>query len=359
MNKTVYVLVPVYNVEKVLRDTVESVINQTYKNWRMILVDDGSKDNSAEICDEFARKEDRISVIHQKNGGLSKARYAGIAAVEQSKNTDDTYLMFLDSDDLLPENAIEILYSAAEKYGCDIVDGSVRKFVGKKCHTSVPDSDGSSAPEIIEHDRIVSELYGSFFGYVGISVTLWAKLFRTEFFLKIYSTINEWPYYFGEDLNVTIRMVPEAEKIARIENVVYLYRDGGGTNRFMKSFLDDSIYLYKLKKQYADRYGVESYTRGLIDVEMKNMAMTYLVMCRRSRTYPHGTLKDEISYITGIPEFLNAVSSIPDTTLSRDFSEVPGFTQAFAAKDIEAVYKLVVKKAGEGRVKRFVKRILA
>ena len=95
MEKKISIIIPVYKVEKYLDKCVESVVNQTYKNLEIILVDDGSPDNCPKMCDEWAEKDKRIKVIHKENGGLSDARNFGI-----EKATGD-YLMFLDSDDYL------------------------------------------------------------------------------------------------------------------------------------------------------------------------------------------------------------------------------------------------------------------
>ncbi len=355
MDKKIYVLVPVYNVEKYLKDCIDSVISQTYENWEMILVDDGSKDKSGQICDRYAETDGRIRVIHQKNGGLSKARYTGINAITDAENT---YMMFLDSDDLLPVNSLEVLYKTAEENRCDLVAASSEKFISSRYPDLTGGSSSPSVTKIYEHDTIVKDLYYGFFGYGSFSVTLWAKFYRTDYFLKIYSQINDFPFYYGEDLNVTIRLVPEANRVVIIDNTVYFYRYGGGTNRFMKSFVDDCVLLYRVKKEHAAKYGVSDYYKGLIDVEMKNLALQYFIMCRRSKTYPHGKLADEIRYILDIPEFYGAACAISDETLSGDHSEPAGFTPAFVKKDINEIVRIAVQKANEGRLKRFIKNLL-
>ena len=109
------VIIPVYNVEEYLRECVDSVLNQTYGNFEIILVDDGSTDSSGEICDEYVEKDERISVIHQKNSGLSRARNTGFDASEGK------YIYFLDSDDYIAENTFESLLGIAEKDNSDIV----------------------------------------------------------------------------------------------------------------------------------------------------------------------------------------------------------------------------------------------
>ena len=116
--KKISVVVPIYNVEKYLPECIESVQNQSYMNLEIILVDDGSPDNSGKIADEYAKKDGRIKVIHKKNGGLSDARNAGIEVA-----TGD-YIMFLDSDDLLTADACKVLEEKIEKENADYVIGN-------------------------------------------------------------------------------------------------------------------------------------------------------------------------------------------------------------------------------------------
>lgn len=103
------IIVPVYKVEQYIRECIESVITQSYREWEMILVDDGSPDRCPEICDEYSEIDSRIVVVHQKNGGLSEARNTGI------RKSVGEYLYFLDSDDLLPEDALQTLVESGRK----------------------------------------------------------------------------------------------------------------------------------------------------------------------------------------------------------------------------------------------------
>ena len=95
MNSLISVIVPIYNVEKYLDKCVDSIINQTYKNLEIILVDDGSPDNCPQMCDDYAKKDSRIRVVHKENGGLSDARNAGM------KVATGEYVSFIDSDDYI------------------------------------------------------------------------------------------------------------------------------------------------------------------------------------------------------------------------------------------------------------------
>ena len=115
------VIVPVYKVEQYLEKCVDSILGQTFKNIEIILVDDGSPDNSGVICDEYAKKDKRVLVIHQKNGGLSAARNAGLKAASGK------YIAFVDSDDWIVPEMYEVLYNYAYKYDLDMVKCLVKE----------------------------------------------------------------------------------------------------------------------------------------------------------------------------------------------------------------------------------------
>lgn len=109
------IIIPTYNVEKHIRRCVESIIAQTYKNWELILVDDGSPDNSGSICDEYAENDERIIVIHKQNGGSASARNAGLSVA-----TGD-YITFVDGDDWIEKDGLEKMMLCAESTDADIV----------------------------------------------------------------------------------------------------------------------------------------------------------------------------------------------------------------------------------------------
>ena len=110
MDKLVSVIVPVYNVDRYLGRCIKSIMQQSYRNLEIILVDDGSPDNCPKKCDEYEKKDTRIKVIHKENGGLSDARNKGIDIAQ------GTYITFIDSDDFVKENYLEVLYNESCKY---------------------------------------------------------------------------------------------------------------------------------------------------------------------------------------------------------------------------------------------------
>ncbi len=117
------IIIPVYKVEAYLKECLDSVINQTYKDLEIILVDDGSPDNSGKMCDEYAQKDSRIKVIHKENGGLSSARNAGLDIATGE------YVCFIDSDDVIDERYIEILHNMCVENNVDIAECGFERFI--------------------------------------------------------------------------------------------------------------------------------------------------------------------------------------------------------------------------------------
>lgn len=103
------IIVPVYNVENYIKECINSIINQSYKNIEIILVDDGSTDNSGSLCEEFSLIDSRIVTFHKENGGLSDARNYGI------RHSNGEYIMFVDSDDIIDKDIVNVLYTLIQK----------------------------------------------------------------------------------------------------------------------------------------------------------------------------------------------------------------------------------------------------
>lgn len=116
------VIIPVYNVERYLNDCVNSVINQTFRDYELILINDGSSDESGNICNTYAEKLDKIKVIHKRNGGLSSARNEGLSSASGD------FIVFVDSDDILPLNALDTIYCELKNGNTDVVIGSCVRF---------------------------------------------------------------------------------------------------------------------------------------------------------------------------------------------------------------------------------------
>lgn len=168
------VIMAVYKAEPYLNKAVESVLSQTYKNLELVLVDDGSPDNSGAMCDVFANQDSRIKVIHKQNGGVSSAWNAGL------DNASGEYICFVDSDDYVQDNYIQELYNALKKYDCDISICSATKVYDNGLPSEIDRTNSFD-----DHFYRVSEVYDLFFGERIVRHTAWGKLYKKELFSNI------------------------------------------------------------------------------------------------------------------------------------------------------------------------------
>jgi len=170
----VSIIIPVYKVEKYLDKCVQSVVEQTYKNLEIILVNDGSPDKCPEICKEWAKKDKRIKVINKENGGLSSARNAGIDICKGK------YEMFIDSDDAVDKNIVKVLFDMIKKYNCDF-SMCRPKLVGEDYKIINLDVSNPSVT-VVEGEQVITQLFSSPFNYY---MTAWAKLYKSSVFKNI------------------------------------------------------------------------------------------------------------------------------------------------------------------------------
>lgn len=208
-NILVSVVVPVYNVEKYLSRCIDSISRQSYSNLQIILVDDGSKDNSAVICDEYSKKDTRISVIHKTNGGLSDARNVGI------DNAKGDYICFIDSDDFVRETYVEDLLNAILKYNADIAVCLFEKGNSDKFNDVVENKQQNEI--ILNNIGAVDKLYDE---VLNVSmVVAWNKLYSKNLFYKIRFPVGK----VHEDEFTTPKLLFGANKIVIINKKDYYY----------------------------------------------------------------------------------------------------------------------------------------
>lgn len=200
------VIVPVYRVEKYLARCVDSVLNQTFRDFDLILVDDGSPDQCPAICDAYAKKDSRIHVIHQKNGGLSAARNAGLDYIMD--HSDSQWVTFLDSDDWLHPGTLEALLDAA------VSNQKIVSICGFER------TEGLS-PEVTE-SQLVSEIRNTraFYQEDPILLTVaWGKLYKKDCFREIRFPVGK----LHEDEFTTYRVLFTQESIAYVPAPMYAY----------------------------------------------------------------------------------------------------------------------------------------
>ena len=234
MEKTlISIVLPIYNIEKYLTDCIESVINQTYKNIEIILVDDGSEDNCATICDNYANKDKRIKVIHKENGGLSDARNAGL------KIATGEYITFIDSDDIIDKQYIENLFEILVENNADIAICNYKEIEEKNNYKQLPKNyKPKNEIDIFDNIESLKQMYTSH--KHGMVFVAWAKLYKKELFIK-----NNIKYPEGkihEDTYTTYKLLYYAKKVVFTEKELYFYRLRKG------SIMNSKFNLKKLDK---------------------------------------------------------------------------------------------------------------
>ena len=236
----VSIVVPVYNVEDCLSYCVDSLRQQTYKNIEIILVDDGSTDSSGEICDQYAREDDRIKVLHIENGGLSNARNTGV------KESSTDWIVFIDSDDYYDHRAIEYLVELRDKYRVDLVATPVIEVRNYENSDFLGDFREKYSGKLDRRTALEQMFYGN---YVGTHSG--GKLYKKEILLR-------FPYPNGmlyEDLALAYEHIAFCENIAVSDLNLYKYyrRPGSIVNSKYSDRLLDFYKAMEWNRSYVER----------------------------------------------------------------------------------------------------------
>lgn len=243
--KELGIVVPVFNNELYLSECIESICSQDFTGWQLFLVDDGSTDSSGKICDEYANKDSRIAVIHQKNRGPILARYTGVL------NANTKYITFVDSDDWIDNDT----YSKVSRYMNDGVD--VIEYQMKRCHIADGyttydthhDADyvyrNNDLEEIIRRTMV----WNSKKTDEHMNPSLCNKLIKRELLTEEYKNAKDLSFHYGEDMAIVYPILQRCES--------YVFSSGGGYNhrRYKKdedfSYFRDEHFFEKLTRLYA------------------------------------------------------------------------------------------------------------
>lgn len=253
--KTVSVIVPVYKVEKYLPKCIDSIINQTHKNLEIILVDDGSPDNCGIICDEYAEKDDRIKVIHKKNGGVSSAKNVGLSIA-----TGD-YITFVDGDDFLDEDIYEFLINNINEYNADIsVCGKYKYY-----ETGTEEKDDESITPVY----LVSNQIEWFVNAGRNAAQTWNKLYKREL---IGNVRFDEDITMAEDWKFNYQVIKKSKGMIyyAVPKYHYLIRDNGitGKDKWQDVLGKAAVgkYFFELEKDNSllSKFAYENYANTLI-----------------------------------------------------------------------------------------------
>lgn len=236
MNELISVIVPIYNLQNYIDRCIKSIINQTYQNLEIILVDDGSTDDSREICDKWEKADKRIHCIHKLNGGLSSARNVGI------DNATGNFIAFVDGDDWIDSRMYETLYTAIAATNGEIAMCGMYLSDGKrkrkyKC---------ISKAQIYDKKSVIKEILLEH----SVDVSVCNKLYRKEVFESLRFPLGE----NNEDAAVVLGSIENVSRAVHVGVPLYYYfqRDGSISNTYSKNNLD-SLYKHSLQIENSIR----------------------------------------------------------------------------------------------------------
>ncbi len=243
-SKKISVIVPVYNIEQYLDECIESIVKQTYKNLEIILVDDGSTDNSSNILDRWAKQDSRIIVIHKQNKGQGDSRNCGFA------NSTGEFISYIDGDDFVDEKYFEILIDAMIS---DNADMSGCRFYRNNLNT-----EGFRYPDLNKDYRFVAtseEFMEHLYNDFGVFCVVWGKLYKRDVIVNdMFSQLE-----VAEDARVMRGIAYRCNKISYLPDALYMYRDRPGSMMTKERvytlddqqkrmlWLDEDIAFYKKK----------------------------------------------------------------------------------------------------------------
>ena len=282
MTEKITVIVPVYNVEHYLDKCLDSVIKQTYKNIEIIVVNDGSTDNSGEICQEYAQKDNRIVYIEKENGGLSDARNAGLDQMTGS------YVTFVDSDDWIEQDYVETLYQKITEYQADIAIGNYYSFDEERSVFLFHILGDSYYEKAHDNVSIFENLYENQEMRSFALISAWGKLYKARLFEQLRFDIGK----LGEDGYLNKKVYLLSEKVI---------------------YLNKGLYAYRIRKGSLSRIWTEKWMHALVD------AMSERITLLANMGYP---LEKHLAIYRQMLEFSLAngqASGLSDTATYKEF----------------------------------------
>lgn len=265
------VVIPVYNAAKYLQRCVASVLCQTYTDIECILVNDGSKDKSLQLCQSYAKKDSRIIVVDKENEGVDKTRFEGL------KHASGEFVMFLDSDDWLEKDAVENLMKPMSQFEADVVVGQIRNVyhVAFLYLRDWRQKSLKNANKLISHEEMMEDYYLSFFGINILPVSMCATLYRR-------SVINQAQLQpsglgFGEDLAFNMKLMPYVQKYYMIDKIIYNYRKErwGASPKYLDNWLKNARLLFDSKMQQIKELHYDKAIKWQL-IEYVNYMKTYV-----------------------------------------------------------------------------------
>lgn len=278
------VIVPVYNVEAYIRRCIDSILNQTFTDFEVILVDDGSPDNCGKICDEYAEKDKRIHVIHQENGGLSAARNVGIEWA--FTNSSSKWISFIDSDDWVHPQYLEAMLEAVNENDINVCICGYLETKCERVHTEKL----KLAAQIWKTDKFFMERNSN-------SIIAWGKLYLKELFHEIRYPVGK----IHEDAFTTYKILFQNSHIAFIDYPLYFYYVNRNSIMHRKFFLAryDAVQALEERILFFQESGKSELVK-MSQIEFDITRALFSMMARKAKIYRQVPSKYKINFLKAV-----------------------------------------------------------
>lgn len=283
------VIVTVYNVEQYIEQCLKSILQQTYTDLELVVVDDGSTDASGRLCDEIGQHDRRVTVIHQDNQGPIIARLNGL------RSTNAEFITFVDGDDWIQENLYQDIVNTGYLGKADLISFGLTRYHGPEDMRRELDK---VEPGIYDKEQIYNEVIQNFFWKIGIckygiDPSVWSKIFRRDLLEKQLLSINNLHIHYGEDIAVLYPLILEANSIAIVGECYYFHRIR--KNNQVPPYIADEKYFDKLFKLYDYMRSVFEQNERK-DVLLKQLDYFYIFSARLGKL-KYGDLAFEEQYL--------------------------------------------------------------
>lgn len=346
---SISIVVPVYNTEKYLDKCISSILNQTFTDFELILVNDGSTDNSIDILKKYKNIDSRVVIIDKKNEGSIKARKEGI------KKSQSEYITFVDSDDWLENNALERAYNELKKNNSDVVVFNMYKVIDKlglikkENNTYYFNKKNTYTGDEIREELAAAYLHGHPF-----PAGLCGKIYKTKYIKESGKYLNRISF-LGDDLYYNLEIFLKVKKVSMVNIPLYYYRAGGNTSKYMPYLFDDMVNGYKIQKEVIEEYYQDSIKKRYNGISI--MLINTLKTCLYNIFYSDlgdVKIKETIKEYTKNNEILEAIKN---DGVKRYFNDE--FLQAIEKSDELYLFNIGKKRYRKSKLRSNAIKILS
>ncbi len=345
----VSIIVPVYNAGNKLKKCIKSILNQSFREFELILVNDGSTDNSLNICNEYAKKDKRIKVINKHNEGSIATRRRGVV---ESKGE---FIMFVDADDWVHKDIVSRLYNETIDNSCDITVCNAYKVIGDRAIIKqTNNSKYFDRERIYEGTDIKDELAEAWLHGHPFPAGLVCKLYSRELLIESGKYLDKI-YFLGDDLFYNLEMFLKANKIKVITDSLYYYRTGGFTSKYMPYHFDDIVNGYEIQKEVIDEFYLDTKQKRYngISIMLLNSFKTTLL----NLIYSKMTEEEIKSYIDNYASNRNIIESIKNRGAIKYFEKE--YLMAIQNRDTDYLYNMGKEMFNKSKYRRKIIKLIS